>query len=371
MTSTGYRSALVAIPVAMLLAACATPEPVIEAPRFSPAQVRAAIAERLPAQLADRSGWVTDIAVAFNALQIAPTPSNVCAVVAITEQESSFRADPAVPGLGAIAWREIEKRAERAGVPMFVVRTALQLGSSNGVSDAERIDKATTERELSEVFEDIVGRVPLGSSLFSGWNPVRTGGPMQVSIGFAEQQVRSRPYPYPLDRGVRHEVFTRRGGLYFGIAHLLAYAADYDRPLYRFADFNAGRYASRNAALQKAISLASAIPLVADGDLVRHDGSSQAGSTESAARVLGGRLGMNEAAIRRDLEQGEGPELARTTLYRRVFELADRTAGRPVPRAAVPEIELRGPKISRKLTTAWFAGRVDERHRRCLARADG
>jgi hypothetical protein len=292
-------------------------------------------------------------------------------VIGIAEQESGFRADPSVPGLAAMAWKQIEQRAERAGVPMLLVRGALQWPSPDGRRYGERIDNARTERELSEIFEDFIGMVPMGQRLFAGWNPVRTGGPMQVSIEFAQKHAQARPYPYPVDGSIRHEVFTRRGGLYFGIAHLLDYPASYEQPLYRFADFNAGHYASRNAALQNAISVASGVPLVLDGDLVRRgsDAGERPGSTESAARVLAGRLRMSEGAIRRDLEQGDGPELERSMLYQRVFALADRIEGRPLPRAVLPQIDLQGPKISRKLTTAWFAQRVDERYRRCLARA--
>src|SRR4029079_17258038 len=95
----------------------------------SPTQAKALIASLLPAGVRDRAGWSADVYAAFATLRIATTASNVCAVVAVTEQESGFRADPSVPGLGAIAWREIDRRAESAGVPAFAVHAALHLGS--------------------------------------------------------------------------------------------------------------------------------------------------------------------------------------------------------------------------------------------------
>ena len=53
-----------------------------------------------------------------------------------------------------------------------------------------------------------------------------------------------------------------------------------------------------------------------------------------------------------------------------MFALADRAQGGPVPRAVVPRIQLEGPKISRNLTTLWYAKRVDERFKRCLGATD-
>jgi hypothetical protein len=361
------RFACAVAALAVILAGCAAESPTRGPPR-PPAQVRAQLVDLLPTTLADREGWAADIQEAFARLAIPPSTENLCAVLAVTEQESTYVADPVVPGLAKIAREEIERRAGRLGVPSFVVRAALQLESGDGRTYAERLAAVRTEKQLSLLYEDLIARVPLGKQLFAGANPVRTGGPMQVGIAFAERHADERPYPYATDGSIRNEVFTRRGGMYFGIAHLLGYPANYDRHLYRYADFNAGWYASRNAAFQAAVATASGRRLALDGDLVVPDGS-RVGDTEAAVRALGVQLGLGDAAIRRALEKGDSLDFERTGLYTEVFALAERKAGRTLPRAVVPTIDLQSPKFTRKLTTAWFADRVQQRYRRCVDKA--
>ena len=360
--------ALPALALLGFLAGCATQQRV-QAPPRSPAEVRAQLVRLLPQGTADREGWATDIQSAFQLLDIPPSSENLCAALAVAAQESGFSADPEVPSLGRIARGEIDRRAAQHHIPKLLVSAALQLPSPGGRSYQERLQSVRTERELSRLYEDFIGKVPLGQRLLGGANPVRTGGPMQVGIAFAEQHARTNPYPYTTDASIRHEVFTRRGGLYFGIAHLLDYPNSYQRHLYRFADFNAGWYASRNAAFQAAVTAASGVTLALDGDLVVH-GSDKVGATEAAVRSLGSRLDMSDAAIRRALEQGDRFEFEDTALYSRVFALAER-GGRPLPRAVMPRITLESPKITRKLTTEWFATRVEQRYRRCEDAAFG
>jgi hypothetical protein len=359
-------SPTLALVAANLVGGCSSGPPVAS-PR--PEDVRARIVELLPPSVDDRPGWAIDIYAAFDALHIEPSTSNVCTVLAVAEQESNYRADPTVPGLGRIAREEIDRRAERAGVPLMLVHAALDLRSPDSRTWGERIAAARTEKELSDLFEDFISRVPLGQRLLQGYNPVRTGGPMQVSVAFAEAQVKTHDYPYRMAGSTRDEVFSRRGGLYFGIAHLLDYPANYDQPIYRFADFNAGRYASRNAAIQSAVSMLTGVPLDLDGDLVAPGADMEKpGDTEAAMRLLGTKLGLSDGDIRRALEQQDRPSLEQTTLWIRVFELADTAARRPVPRAVLPRIRLQGPKITRSLTTEWFAHRVDDRFQRCRRR---
>jgi hypothetical protein len=356
---------ITSVAVLLVLAGCGSQRTQEPAAR-SAAEVKAEIVRLLPAKAADPQGWATDIQAAFAAQDISPTTQNLCSVLAVTEQESTFQVDPSVPGLGKIARDEIDRRAAKAHIPGLLVSGTLKLDSPSGKSYNDRLNAARSEKELSAIFDDFIGMVPMGKTLFAGFNPVHTGGPMQVSIDFAEQQAKG--YPYPVKGSIRHEVFTRRGGMYFGIAHLLGYPVSYPQPLYRFADFNAGWYASRNAAFQNAVSRASGIPLALDGDLVRYD-SIMPGTTELAVRTLGKQLDMRNPTIREQLEEGNTLAFEDSKLYRRVFELAEQAEGRPLPREVLPGIVLQSPKITRKLTTAWFAKRVDERYQRCMARA--
>lgn len=347
----------------IVLAGCNPPRPA-----RNPADVRAHIVRLLPARLADRSGWAADLHAAFDALEIDPSTPNLCAALAVTEQESGFSVDPVVPGLGAIARKEIERRAGQHAIPAFVVRGALVMASRNGRSYDEQLSTVHTEQDLSRLYDEFTGSVPLGRRLLGGANPVHTAGPMQVSIAFAQDYARAHDYPYPMTGTIRQEVFTRRGGLYFGVAHLLGYPTSYAQPLYRFADYNAGFYASRNAAFQQAASIASGIRIPLDGDLVRY-GSDQVGATEMAVRALSPTIGVTDTQIHRALQQGETVGFERSSLYQRVFGLAEQRAHRRLPRAMLPRITLESPKITRKLTTQWFATRVDQRYRRCLAAA--
>ena len=331
-------------------------------------EARKNINSALPGAISDRAGWSADIAAAFAKLRVPPMRENVCAVVAVIAQESSFQVEPVIPNLGRIALRALDERAAHAGVPPVLVHAALELQSSDGRTYLQRVRAARTEKQLSDIYEDFIGRVPLGRRLFASWNPIRTRGPMQVSVVFAERFERRKPYPYhDPRRDLGDELFGRRASIYFGTAHLLDYPAPYDRYLFRFADYNAGQYASRNAAFQRAASIAAGLPLVADGALLaRNPDARGAGSTQRVLFGLAKRLRLSEAEIHADLERSDSQSFEETPLYRRVFALADRKSGRRLPRATLPRIRLGGPKIDRPLTTSWYARRVNERFEHCL-----
>lgn len=343
-------------------------KPVLPAPvGISDQQTHELILKLLPGRLKDREGWAGDLQSAFKALQIPPTPEYFCATMAIIEQESGFQGDPVVPGLPAIIRREIAQRGEKYHIPQTVINWMLMTKSRDGRSFSKRINALKTEKELSDLIEEIVAMVPSGRDLFPNYNPVHTGGPMQVSVEFAESHVRARPYPYTIHGNLRNEVFSRRGGIYFGSAILLDYPVPYADMLYRFADFNAGRYSSRNAAFQKALSRLTGKSLATDGDLLRYQNgnvSPESSATLNALLNFSKTLQMSEAEIQRDVRLEKLLIFSKSPLYNRLFALADKAGIQP--RVVMPQIDLKSPKITRKLTTEWFANRVNSRYQSCL-----
>lgn len=364
----------------IVLAACSSlpPKPVSKpvprkavvkvapAPQPKPLTGLALVNSVLPQSLADRSGWGADIHAAFEALGMVPGKEQVCAVLAEIEQESSFQSEPVVAGLRKIVRRELEMRRERYGIPQWLMASTLALKSPDGRSYDERIEALRTENDVNRLYDDMTSELPFGKKLLADYNPVQTGGPMQVSLSFARAYVAAKPYPFGSTDTLRNELFTRKGGLYFGIAYLLDYPANYTNMIFRFADFNAGRYSSRNAAFQSAVHWLSGFPVAPDGDLLRYkDGVALADNSQTlqALLAISAQLKMDKAAILRDLMQEKSFAFEQSPLYARVYALAV-----IMPRARIPEITVQGAKVARKLTTALYARQVDGRYRDCLKR---
>src|SRR5208282_4089912 len=109
-------------------------------------------------------------------------------------------------------------------------------------------------------------------------------------------------------------------------------------------------------AFQNALNILSGRQLPADGALLPHDGNAgDPGPTELATRSLAKQLNLSDAAIHSALAEARTKGFESTSLYQRVFSLADARRGRMLPRAALPQIKLGGPKIKRDLSTAWYA----------------
>lgn len=326
--------------------------------------------ELLPDRVTDRTAWAAAIVSALEALRLPPTPEYLCATMAVIGQESGFQVNPVVPALPKIAWQEIEKRRDRYGIPKILVNKIVALRSTDGRTYKERLDTVRTERELSAVWEDLVKRLPIGQKPLGDANPIRSLGPMQVSIDFVKRRsTRQHPTAVPPDSDLRAIGFSRYGSIFYGAAHLLDYKAPYDNPAYHFADYNAGRYASRNAALQNAIAQVSGIRLVNDGVILRDEEGKLPAETLRATLSLGPRIGLDQAQILQDLKLYRSAGVFPKDEVLCPCVQTGRAAGRSVLLTHCCQIRIIGPKIQRgNLTTGWFVQRVDSRYRACLAR---
>ncbi len=168
---------------------------------------------------------------------------------------------------------------------------------------------------------------------------------------------------------MRNEVFTRRGGAVLRHCDPARLPGPLQQALYRFADFNAGRYSSRNAAFQAPVARLAGQSSTLDGDLLRYkDGQPRRRAPARPWRPCWrspAALGLPAPRSSRDLRLEKTAAFAQIAALPGSSPWPTAAAGQPAPRE-LPRIDLNSPKIQRKLTTAWFAERVDARYRTCL-----
>jgi hypothetical protein len=368
--------------IAGLLAAAAPEQ------SLSPRQVSGLInAERRG--VPDSVGWAIDLLDVLRQHDLDASRENICAAIAVISQESSFVADPSVPGLGKLSEKTLRDKADRIPV---VGRLALNFLENNPTpqdSYMERIRNARTERDLDLTWRALVAdagkhaslTLVVQSGLFNTFiedkNEIDTIGSMQVSVKFAIDEHRRRRWtPMMLEDvyAVRDDLYTRHGGMYYGVLQLLGYETGYNKKIYRFADFNAGRYASRNAAFQSVIAALSGRKIDRDGDLLIYAGNGSAlatpGQSEKALRAISQamKLGLSDKDIRDDLLREKKMGFASTRTFLTLREAYARKTGKAPAFAEVPAIKLNGPKIRRGMTTADFANAVNRRYQACMGR---
>ena len=335
----------------------------------------------------DPQGWAIDLLDVLRTQSLPASRENICSAIAVISQESGFVADPSVPGLGALAEKALQTKLDRIPILGRVAINFLETSPSLGESYMTRIRAAKTERDLDMTYRSIVDdagkRASLSLLVQSGLlnqmiedrNDINTIGSMQVSVRFALVKAREGRY-LPMNLAdvyaVRDDLYTRHGGMYYGVMQLLGYESGYNRKIYRFADYNAGRYASRNAAFQNIISVLSKTKLASDGDLLLYNKDQQAlakvSGTETAVRAVikKFKLDIDDKRLRADLIKEKSADFPATQTYLQLRDLYARSTKQPILFAEIPSIQLNSPKIRHHMTTQNFAESVDKRYQKCL-----
>jgi len=388
----GHQRQASLLVAAVVLAGCAGARPgatVASAGTAPPLATAEEIAVLIPESVPERREWSEAIAGALTQNHLPSDRTSVCAVIAVIGQESGFQANPVVPGLARIVRARIDRYKAKLGPLGDPLLERLLAGHAPGDPRpfTRRLDTVRTERDVDLLFRDLLAYYQANHpALFEAvsWagkladldeladlDPITTAGSMQVSVRFAAQWAREHQGP-PSVSAVRDALYTRAGGVSFGAARLLGYPVRYDRPLYLFADYNAGYYASRNAAVQAHLARLTGLPLALDGDLLAYqrngDPSDRESASEQAVQAFAARHAPTLTArqIRRDLLQEKTLAFEETDTYRAIAA-AEQRAGRAPEYARLPDVALDSPKLTRPLSTAWFAHAVDRRYQNCQA----
>lgn len=379
-----FISSALALSAVCMLTACQSQDGEEEANKYKILETRS-IQKLIPARVAERNVWATDVRAIMDELKIERNLVNTCSIIAVVDQESNFIADPMVPGLGKKAIKEMNERlTKKLGAKMAgYFDDMLQKYPTPDDNFLKRLEAVKTERELDQLYREMfafytkkynvsllagAAKIIARQDLAEAFNPVRTLGSMQVNILYASENARSGGGINKL----RDDLYTQYGGLYYGIHRLMVYPTHYDKAIYRFADYNSGMYSSRNASIQKAIAKLSGQKLALDGDLLSYDkdGDALAGKTDTENLLndifVQNALPLDADRIRKDLRKEKQESFEETATYLQIRQLYQEKFKQELPYAIMPEVVISGPKLSRDYNTNWFASRVNQRYTRCI-----
>lgn len=327
------------------------------------------VALLIPARVTNRDGWAQDIMGIFKAENLAASPENVCSVLAVVQQESGYDPKPKDGNMRRTLDRAIKAKFGAAGALGIKTLLAAKQDEVRKISYWQRIENARSEYDVEHVLHEYSTKFGAGD-IYEKLGFFTTAGSMQVSVRFAQDQ--------PMLQGngewqIREFLHTRYGGMYIGTLRLLGYPAGYDKPIYRFADYNVGMYASRNAAIQQQVARLTGRRLALDGDLLRYGKNGAAvkeiGESEWAIVYLAGKYApsLDSRSMRNDMLLEKTMAFENTATYlmvKRAYQLRYGSA----PYARLPEVEIKSPKITSKMTTASFAQAVNKKYVKCLGR---
>ena len=349
----------------------------------------------VPVRVKDRSAWAKDIFDITDQLGIAHTKENMCSIVAVVDQESNFVADPQVPCLGEKAVKEVQDRLDEkfkaklgdniGGTVAGYFQQVLKNQPAPNNNYLSQMRKVKTERELDELYREIFSHMTqhyhvsaltgaaklVGQDIGEKLNPITTLGSMQVHIGYAKAHKRQGGNIAEL----RTDLYSQYGGLYYGIHRLMMYSTEYDKAIYRFADYNSGMYSSRNAAFQSMLNDLTKAELSLDGDLLLYnkDGDVRADRSQSEKELItvfaANNILVTPRQIRIDLKREKEKKFEDTQTYIAVTKLFKAKTGKAPFYAIMPEVVISGPKLSREYNTNWFATRVNGRYQTCMQKA--
>jgi len=217
------------------------------------------------------SEWASTIIESMEKREMPLDEEHVSLVTAVISVESSISADPKIGSMEETIQRKIEK-LESGG---FVDRGKAGLARSFYADNKAKLDAITTEREL-EKFIDSFSRFGPTRFFLESFRP-ETLGSMQLDVDTAIDLAWEYDETGYDDNEMRDILYDMEGGVYYGVLYLKeivdAYTTDKDERLneenvkFIAADYQAGPYTSRNAALQKQLNELTGSNLALDGKI--------------------------------------------------------------------------------------------------------